>query len=84
MKHRGKHEAGHRQREHRGTHSRRGSIESENRRLEPAGHQREAEDEQQVAQDASGDGCLDQVDQSGAERHDRDDQLRGVPEGRVE
>ena len=49
-----------------------------------AGELRRAEDEQQVAEDRTGDRCLHQVDESRAQREDRDDQLRQIAERGVE
>jgi hypothetical protein len=51
---------------------------------EPADEEREAEHEQQVADDAPGDRRLHQRDVSAPQRDDRDDQFRGVAECRVE
>src|SRR6476646_10688012 len=51
---------------------------------EAADEKRQAEHEQQVADDAAGDRRLDQFDVSVAQCDDRDDQLRGVAERGVE
>ena len=51
---------------------------------EPADEARGAEDQQQVADDAAGDRGLDDLDVVGAQRDERDDQLRGVAERGVE
>ena len=59
-------------------------LNRSSRALGASGQQREPEDEQQVAQNAAGDRRLHQLDQAGAQRHDRDDQLGGVAERRVE
>ena len=50
----------------------------------PGRHQRQAENQQEVAENAADDGGLDQLDEAGLERDDRDDQFRRVAEGRVE
>src|SRR5690606_3321683 len=52
--------------------------------LQPAPDRAQAEDQQDVADDRAGDRRLDQVVKPGPERHDRDDQLGGVAEGRVQ
>jgi hypothetical protein len=46
--------------------------------------QREAEHEQDVPDDASREGAADNLVQAPVDREERDDQLRGVPECRVE
>ena len=53
-------------------------------RSSPAGDERQAQDQEQVAEDAAGDRRLHQLHQPRAERHDRDDQLGRVAEGGVE
>ncbi len=52
--------------------------------LQSTGHDRQAENEQQVAENAAGDRRLHQVDEASLQRHDRDDELGGVAEGGVE
>ena len=54
------------------------------RAAEAADEERQPEHQQQVADDAAGDRGLDQLDVALAQRDDRDDQLGGVAEGRVE
>ncbi len=52
--------------------------------LQPAGNHRSAEDEQDIADDRSGDRGLDDADQTVRQRYQSDDQLGGVTEGRVQ
>ena len=52
--------------------------------FQAAGQQARAQHQQQVADDRAGDRRLDQIEQSGADGEDRDDQLGGVAEGSVE
>ena len=73
-----------RERQHRGAHPGGGAVEPDLRAAEARGDERQAQDEEQVAQDAAGNGCLDQIHEAGAQRHDRDDELRRVAERRVE
>ena len=61
-----------------------GPIEAKLRAVQPASDERESHDQKQIAEDAAGDGCLHQVHQAGAERHERNDELRRIAEGRVE
>ena len=61
-----------------------GAVELLRAAAEAADEERQAEHEQQVADDAAGDRGLDQLDVPVAQRDDRDDQLGGVAEGGVE
>jgi hypothetical protein len=70
-------------------HHRRGSpgdarVESLQAVLQPADEEREAEDEEEIPEDRADDRGLYQLDLPGPERDDRDDQLGGVAEGRVQ
>ena len=52
--------------------------------LQAARELRGAEHEEQIADDRAGDRCLDEIDEPGAQREDRDDELREIPERRVD
>ncbi len=74
----------HGQRQHGARHAGRGAVEGEHRLLEAGRHERQAENQQQVAEDAADDRRLDQLHHAGAECDDCNDQLGGIAEGRVE
>ena len=51
---------------------------------QPAGQEGRAQHQQQVADDRAGDRGLDHVEHAGAQRHNGDDQLRGVTQRGIE
>ncbi len=84
MEYRGDHEPNRAEQQHGRSQPSGGAIEALNREAQPADERRCAEDEQDVADDRTGERRLDQVRESLAERHHTDDELGGVPERRVQ
>ena len=64
--------------------ARRGLIKSLLRMAQPTGKKRSAEDEQEVADDRTGDRRFDDAVESLAQRDQADDKLRGIPKSRIE
>jgi hypothetical protein len=84
IEHRGHRQRDDREKEQGGGVGRRGPIEFLRAASEAADEERCAEHQQQVADDAAGNRGFDQADAPVVERDDRDDQLGGVAERRVE
>ena len=73
-----------REREHHRRGPGRGPVEALRAVFESAGQTGQAEDQEQVSDDAAGDRRFHDLEVMALQRHDRDDQLRGVAERRVE